>query len=122
VWHEEASKSRAAVVEKFNDLQGFNKGPTNIELFSIDWYKQRIMGKQESMIRYSDSSKVARMYMGVVERHDMKLTIFCRRGNTVGHGGRPSQLVILSRARSHRQSEERKGGDQDRGHTVRART
>jgi phosphoenolpyruvate carboxylase len=122
VWHEEASKSRAAVVEKFNDLQGFNKGLTNIELFSFDLYKQRIMGKQESMIRYSDSSKVARMYMGVVERHDMKLTIFCRRGNTVGHGGRPSQLVILSRARSHRQSEERKGGNQDRGHTVRERT
>ena len=43
--------------EKLADLQG---APAAVErLFSVDWYRKRINGKQEVMIGYSDSGKDA---------------------------------------------------------------
>nr|QFR35812.1 phosphoenolpyruvate carboxylase [Jansenella griffithiana] len=98
------------VVPLFEKLADLQQGPATMELlFSIDWYKKRIGGKQEIMIGYSDSGKDAgrlsaawQLYkaqeeiVGVAERHGVKLTIFHGRGGTVGRGGGPSHLAILS--------------------------
>lgn len=98
------------VVPLFEKLADLQQGPAAMELlFSIDWYKQRISGKQEIMIGYSHSGKDAcrlsaawHLYkaeeeiVGVAELHGVKPTIFHGRGGTVGRGGGPSHLAILS--------------------------
>ncbi|KQK03254.1 phosphoenolpyruvate carboxylase 2 [Brachypodium distachyon] len=98
------------VVPLFEKLADLQQARATMELlFSIDWYKERINGKQEIMIGYSDSGKDAgrlsaawQLYkaqeeiVGVAERHGVKLTIFHGRGGTVGRGGGPSHLAILS--------------------------
>ncbi|KAF8714333.1 hypothetical protein HU200_027797 [Digitaria exilis] len=103
-------KTPLRVVPLFEKLADLQQGPATMELlFSIDWYKQRIGGKQEIMIGYSDSGKDAgrlsaawQLYkaqeeiVSVAERHGVRLTIFHGRGGTVGRGGGPSHLAILS--------------------------
>ncbi|PPR81805.1 hypothetical protein GOBAR_AA38908 [Gossypium barbadense] len=78
-------------------------------LFSVDWYRNRINGKQEVMIGYSDSGKDAgrlsaawQLYKAqeelikVAKQFGMKLTMFHGRGGTVGRGGGPTHLALLS--------------------------
>nr|AJD81368.1 phosphoenolpyruvate carboxylase isoform 2 [Egeria densa] len=93
--------------EKLADLQG---APAAVErLFEIDWYRNRIDGKQEVMIGYSDSGKDAgrlsaawQLYKAqedlvkVAKKYGVKLTMFHGRGGTVGRGGGPTHLALLS--------------------------
>jgi phosphoenolpyruvate carboxylase len=93
--------------EKLADLQG---APAAVErLFSVDWYRKRINGAQEVMIGYSDSGKDAgrlsaawQVYVAqedlakVAAKYDVRLTLFHGRGGTVGRGGGPTHLAILS--------------------------
>ncbi len=78
-------------------------------LFSCDWYREYIQGRQEVMIGYSDSAKDAgmvtaawRLYeaqeqlVEVFARHDVFLTLFHGRGGTVARGGGPAHEAILA--------------------------
>ena len=78
-------------------------------LLSNEWYAAHIKGEQECMIGYSDSGKDAgRMAAAwglyevqeelteVAKRHGVRLTLFHGRGGTVGRGGGPTHLAILS--------------------------
>nr|BAZ95844.1 phosphoenolpyruvate carboxylase gene [Flaveria bidentis] len=93
--------------EKLADLEAAPAAMTR--LFSMDWYKNRINGKQEVMIGYSDSGKDAgrlsaawMLYQAqeklveVSKKYGVKLTMFHGRGGTVGRGGGPTHLAILS--------------------------
>ncbi|GFP79189.1 phosphoenolpyruvate carboxylase 3 [Phtheirospermum japonicum] len=98
------------VVPLFEKLADLESAPAAVaRLFSIDWYRNRIDGKQEVMIGYSDSGKDAgrlsaawQLYKAqeelvkVAKDYGVKLTIFHGRGGTVGRGGGPTHLAILS--------------------------
>ncbi|KAM3396014.1 phosphoenolpyruvate carboxylase [Capsicum galapagoense] len=98
------------VVPLFEKLDDLVAAPAAVaRLFSIEWYKNRIKGKQEVMIGYSDSGKDAgrlsaawQLYKAqeelikVAKKYGVKLTMFHGRGGTVGRGGGPSHLAILS--------------------------
>ncbi len=77
------------------------------KLLALDWYRERIGGRQEVMIGYSDSAKdVGRLAAGwalhkaqeaVVEtcrKHGVAVTLFHGRGGSVGRGGGPTHLAI----------------------------
>ncbi|KAK8710099.1 hypothetical protein V6N13_145439 [Hibiscus sabdariffa] len=98
------------VVPLFEKLADLEAAPAAVaRLFSIDWYRSRISGKQEVMIGYSDSGKDAgrlsaawQLYKAqeelvkVAKQYGVKLTMFHGRGGTVGRGGGPTHLAILS--------------------------
>ncbi|BFI04224.1 phosphoenolpyruvate carboxylase [Marchantia polymorpha subsp. ruderalis] len=98
------------VVPLFERLDDLEAAPAAMRrLFSIDWYLNRINGKQEVMIGYSDSGKDAGRLAAawsmfkcqedlvkVAKQFGIKLTIFHGRGGTVGRGGGPTHLAILS--------------------------
>uniref|UniRef100_A0ACD6AI74 Uncharacterized protein n=1 Tax=Avena sativa TaxID=4498 RepID=A0ACD6AI74_AVESA len=98
------------VVPLFEKLADLVAAPAAVaRLFSIDWYMDRIGGKQEVMIGYSDSGKDAgrlsaawQLYKAqeelveVAKQYGVKLTMFHGRGGTVGRGGGPTHLAILS--------------------------
>lgn len=98
------------VVPLFEKLADLEAAPSAMaRLFSIDWYRDRIDGKQEVMIGYSDSGKDAgrlsaawQLYKAqeeliqVAKQFGVKLTMFHGRGGTVGRGGGPTHLAILS--------------------------
>ncbi|KAH7533191.1 hypothetical protein FEM48_Zijuj04G0104000 [Ziziphus jujuba var. spinosa] len=103
-------KEPLRVVPLFEKLADLEAAPAAVaRLFSIDWYKNRINGKQEVMIGYSDSGKDAgrlsaawQLYKAqeelvkVAKKFGVKLTMFHGRGGTVGRGGGPTHLAILS--------------------------
>ncbi|KMT13176.1 hypothetical protein BVRB_4g085820 [Beta vulgaris subsp. vulgaris] len=103
-------KKPLRVVPLFEKLADLEAAPAAVaRLFSIDWYKDRINGKQEVMIGYSDSGKDAgrlsaawALYKAqeelvkVAKEYGVKLTMFHGRGGTVGRGGGPTHLAILS--------------------------
>ncbi|TYI63170.1 hypothetical protein E1A91_D09G001200v1 [Gossypium mustelinum] len=103
-------KQPLRVVPLFEKLADLEAAPAAVaRLFSIDWYRDRINGKQEVMIGYSDSGKDAgrlsaawQLYKAQVElvkvakQYGVKLTMFHGRGGTVGRGGGPTHLAILS--------------------------
>jgi phosphoenolpyruvate carboxylase len=79
------------------------------QLLTIPWYRARIQGRQEVMIGYSDSAKdVGRLAAswdlheaqeGIVDacrRHGVQVTLFHGRGGSVGRGGGPTHLAIMS--------------------------
>ena len=98
------------VVPLFEKLADLENAPASVaRLFSIEWYRNRINGKQEVMIGYSDSGKDAgrlsaawQLYktqeelVKVAKEFGVKLTMFHGRGGTVGRGGGPTHLAILS--------------------------
>nr|AAG42288.1 phosphoenolpyruvate carboxylase [Chloris gayana] len=98
------------VVPLFERLADLQNAPASVErLFSIDWYLNRIGGKQQIMVGYSDSGKDAgrlsaawQLYQAqelvaqVAKKYDVKVTFFHGRGGTVGRGGGPTHLAILS--------------------------
>ncbi|KAF9688031.1 hypothetical protein SADUNF_Sadunf02G0154700 [Salix dunnii] len=98
------------VVPLFEKLADLQAAPAAVaRLFSINWYRDRIKGKQEVMIGYSDSGKDAgrlsaawQLYKAqeelvkVAKQYGVKLTMFHGRGGTVGRGGGPTHLAILS--------------------------
>ncbi|KAF4354328.1 hypothetical protein F8388_022990 [Cannabis sativa] len=103
-------KEPLRVVPLFEKLADLEAAPAAVaRLFSIDWYRDRINGKQEVMIGYSDSGKDAgrlsaawQLYKAqeelikVAKQFGVKLTMFHGRGGTVGRGGGPTHLAILS--------------------------
>ena len=103
-------KQPLRVVPLFEKLADLESAPAAVaRLFSIDWYRNRINGKQEVMIGYSDSGKDAgrlsaawALYkaqeelINVAKEFGVKLTMFHGRGGTVGRGGGPTHLAILS--------------------------
>ncbi|KAL2328058.1 hypothetical protein Fmac_021485 [Flemingia macrophylla] len=103
-------KNPLRVVPLFEKLADLEAAPAAVaRLFSIDWYRNRINGKQEVMIGYSDSGKDAgrlsaawALYKAqeelikVAKEFGVKLTMFHGRGGTVGRGGGPTHLAILS--------------------------
>ncbi|XP_010552117.1 PREDICTED: phosphoenolpyruvate carboxylase 3 [Tarenaya hassleriana] len=103
-------KQPLRVVPLFEKLADLEAAPAAVaRLFSIEWYRNRINGKQEVMIGYSDSGKDAgrlsaawQLYKAqeelvkVAKEYGVKLTMFHGRGGTVGRGGGPTHLAILS--------------------------
>lgn len=103
-------KTPLRVVPLFEKLADLENAPAAVaRLFSIEWYRNRINGKQEVMIGYSDSGKDAgrlsaawQLYKAqeelikVAKEFGVKLTMFHGRGGTVGRGGGPTHLAILS--------------------------
>ncbi|MBA0573985.1 hypothetical protein Golob_001228, partial [Gossypium lobatum] len=103
-------KQPLRVVPLFEKLADLEAAPAALaRLFSVDWYRNRINGKQEVMIGYSDSGKDAgrlsaawQLYKAqeelikVAKQFGVKLTMFHGRGGTVGRGGGPTHLAILS--------------------------
>ncbi|KAE8720410.1 Phosphoenolpyruvate carboxylase 2 [Hibiscus syriacus] len=103
-------KQPLRVVPLFEKLADLEAAPAAVaRLFSIDWYRNRINGKQEVMIGYSDSGKDAgrlsaawQLYKAkeelvkVAKQYGVKLTMFHGRGGTVGREGGPTHLAILS--------------------------
>lgn len=103
-------KKPLRVVPLFEKLADLEAAPAALaRLFSIDWYMDRIDGKQEVMIGYSDSGKDAGRFTAawqlykaqeelvkVAKEYGVKLVMFHGRGGTVGRGGGPTHLAILS--------------------------
>ncbi|RWW43371.1 hypothetical protein BHE74_00050987 [Ensete ventricosum] len=103
-------KKPLRVVPLFEKLADLDAAPAAVaRLFSVEWYRNRIDGKQEVMIGYSDSGKDAgrlsaawQLYKAqeelikVAKQYGVKLTMFHGRGGTVGRGGGPTHLAILS--------------------------
>ncbi|KAI3847491.1 hypothetical protein MKX03_029198 [Papaver bracteatum] len=103
-------KNPLRVVPLFEKLADLEAAPAAMaRLFSVEWYRNRIEGKQEVMIGYSDSGKDAGRFSSawqlykaqedlikVAKQFAVKLTMFHGRGGTVGRGGGPTHLAILS--------------------------
>jgi phosphoenolpyruvate carboxylase len=79
------------------------------QLFANSWYLDHIKGNQEVMIGYSDSGKdagrvaaawglyeVQERLVAVADEYNVHLTLFHGRGGTVGRGGAPAHLAVLS--------------------------
>ncbi|KAL3848754.1 hypothetical protein ACJIZ3_010636 [Penstemon smallii] len=89
-------KTPLRVVPLFEKLADLEAAPAAVaRLFSIEWYRKRINGKQEVMIGYSDSGKDAgrlsaawQLYKAqeelvkVAKEYGVKLTMFHGRGGT----------------------------------------
>jgi len=98
------------VAPLFERLDDLNDAPRVLrQLFSVPLYHEHINGHQEVMIGYSDSGKDAgrmaaawALYDGqerVVEagkEFGVALTLFHGRGGTVGRGGGPAHIAMLS--------------------------
>jgi phosphoenolpyruvate carboxylase len=78
-------------------------------LLTIEAYRSRIGGKQEVMLGYSDSAKDAGRFASVwslykaqeelvqvCQEFGVQLTLFHGRGGSIGRGGGPQHLAILS--------------------------
>jgi phosphoenolpyruvate carboxylase len=95
------------LLETAQDLRG--GGSMLRQLLSIPWYRERIDGRQEVMIGYSDSAKDVGRFGAAWELYkaqelivdacssaDVKLTLFHGRGGSVGRGGGPTYIAIQS--------------------------
>eukprot|EP00899_Mesostigma_viride_P018672 jgi/Mesvir1/26806/Mv20570-RA.2 len=103
-------KHAMRVVPLFETLDALSNSPkTMTMLFNVEWYKRHINGQQEVMIGYSDSGKDAGRLAAnwgiyraqenlcdVAKNHGIRLTLFHGRGGTVGRGGGPSHLAVMS--------------------------
>ncbi len=98
------------VVPLFERLHDLENAPQCMNIvFGCEWYKNHIHGQQEIMIGYSDSGKDAGILaagwaqycaqeklVGVAKSHHVHLTLFHGRGGSVGRGGAPAHMAILS--------------------------
>ncbi|AEF55679.1 phosphoenolpyruvate carboxylase [Marinomonas posidonica] len=98
------------IVPLFETLADLDNAEPIIEqLLSMPWYKSYINGRQEVMIGYSDSAKDAGQIAAtwgqyraqealtrLCQKHGIHLTLFHGRGGTVGRGGGPAHVAILS--------------------------
>lgn len=98
------------VVPLFETIADLEAAAATMErLFETPAYRTSIGGRQEVMLGYSDSAKdrgrltsawaLYRAQEGLVAacaRHGVRLTLFHGRGGTVGRGGGPTRLAILS--------------------------
>jgi phosphoenolpyruvate carboxylase len=98
------------VVPLFETLADLERAGDVIKrLLEVPWYRNQIAGHQEVMIGYSDSTKDAgrlaaawalfraqEEVVRVCHQADVKVTLFHGRGGTIGRGGGPIYLAILS--------------------------
>lgn len=101
----------APLFETLDDLS--NAAATMDALFSNSWYrsylKNHFGSRQEVMLGYSDSGKDAgrlaanwalykaqEALVEVAQRHGIKMTLFHGRGGSIGRGGGPMHLAMLS--------------------------
>ncbi|PRB75717.1 phosphoenolpyruvate carboxylase [Pseudomonas sp. MYb185] len=98
------------VVPLFETLEDLdNAAPVIERLLALDGYRQLVGDEQEVMIGYSDSAKDAgalaagwaqyraqEQLVEVARRHGVRLRLFHGRGGTVGRGGAPAHMAILS--------------------------
>ncbi|TPX68375.1 phosphoenolpyruvate carboxylase [Spizellomyces sp. 'palustris'] len=97
----------APLFETKADLE--NASSTIDRLLSVEYYRKSINGRQEVMLGYSDSAKDGSRLTSVwglynaqeelvrtCEKHGVQLTLFHGRGGSVGRGGGPQHLAILS--------------------------
>lgn len=102
------------VVPLLETIEALRRAETTIEvLFSNPWYRQQVREKhenvQELMIGYSDSGKdggrvtsawelykAQEQLMEIARRYKVQLQFFHGRGGSVGRGGGPQHLAILS--------------------------
>ncbi len=98
------------IVPLFETLKDLQSSHTCVsQLLASDWYRSHIEGRQEIMIGYSDSGKDAGILaagwaqyqaqenlLAVAKQYDIKLTLFHGRGGSVGRGGAPTHVAILS--------------------------
>ncbi|KAJ1570096.1 hypothetical protein HK096_001732 [Nowakowskiella sp. JEL0078] len=103
-------KQPMRVAPLFETKADLERAADTIErLLSVPWYVENIKGHQEVMIGYSDSAKDAGRLTSVwqlyksqedlvktCEKYGVKLTLFHGRGGSVGRGGGPQHLAILS--------------------------
>jgi phosphoenolpyruvate carboxylase len=86
-----------------------NAGPILDALLSASWYRERCAGHQEVMIGYSDSAKdsgrlaaawdlyqAQENVVAACRRHDVRVTLFHGRGGSVGRGGGPTYMALMS--------------------------
>ena len=97
----------APLFETLNDLN--NAASVMEQLLNINWYKGVINNKQMIMIGYSDSAKDAgslaagwaqyraqEALLKVCNDAGVTLTLFHGRGGTIGRGGGPAKIALLS--------------------------
>eukprot|EP00887_Chlorella_sp_A99_P005836 scaffold1.g5836.t1 len=98
------------VVPLFETLDDLEYAETAMRrLLSTPWYLEQIAGQREVMIGYSDSGKdagrlaaawslyeVQETLTKLAKEHGVHLTLFHGRGGTVGRGGAPAHLAVLS--------------------------
>ncbi|MEW6737701.1 MAG: phosphoenolpyruvate carboxylase [Acidobacteriota bacterium] len=103
-------KDRLRVVPLFERIDDLSRAAYVIQqLFTIPWYRTHINGYQEVMIGYSDSAKDAGLLTAawalykaqeevtsICRNEGVALTLFHGRGGSVGRGGGPTYLAILS--------------------------
>jgi phosphoenolpyruvate carboxylase len=98
------------VVPLFETAADLERAPSVLDrLLSIEAYRERINGRQEVMVGYSDSTRdVGRLaaawelyraqeaIVATCKRHGVAVTLFHGRGGTVGRGGGPTYVAIRS--------------------------
>ncbi len=98
------------VVPLFETLDDLDRAASSIDqLLNIPWYKQRIQGKHEVMIGYSDSAKDAgfmsanwaqyraqEQLTDVAQKHGIQLTLFHGRGGSISRGGAPTHQALYA--------------------------
>ncbi|MBS0290790.1 MAG: phosphoenolpyruvate carboxylase [Proteobacteria bacterium] len=103
-------KKHLRVVPLFETLADLENAAFCLDgVLACQWYLKHIRGQQEVMIGYSDSSKDAGILtaswalyraqealVAVAKRYRINLTLFHGRGGSVGRGGAPAHLAILS--------------------------
>src|SRR5688500_10226138 len=96
------------VVPLFETAADLQRAPEVIDrLLSIDAYRQRIAGRQEVMVGYSDSTKDAgrltaawelykaqELIVSTCRNRGVDVTLFHGRGGSVGRGGGPTYIAI----------------------------
>jgi phosphoenolpyruvate carboxylase len=105
-----ALQKKLRVVPLFETIDDLRRAGTTLRtLFADREYRERIQGRQEVMIGYSDSAKDAGRFaaawelykaqeqiVAVCREAGVELTLFHGRGGSVGRGGGPTYLAIRS--------------------------
>ncbi len=98
------------VVPLFETLDDLYRAREVVSALLADpWYRRHVQGQLMVMIGYSDSAKDAGVLaaawaqyraqeelLGVCAAHGVRLTLFHGRGGTIGRGGAPAQVALLS--------------------------
>jgi phosphoenolpyruvate carboxylase len=102
--------ARIRIVPLFEEVETLRSAPATMRaLFERPVYRDRIAGRQEVMIGYSDSAKdggrltanwelykAQEAIVDVCRAANVELTLFHGRGGSVGRGGGPTYLAIQS--------------------------
>ncbi|PYR24229.1 MAG: phosphoenolpyruvate carboxylase [Acidobacteria bacterium] len=105
-----AQRHRQRVVPLFETRADLHRAAATMgDLLAIPWYRDRIQGRQEIMVGYSDSSKEAGRFaaawtlyraqeeiVAACAARDVAVTLFHGRGGSIGRGGGPAYLAIQS--------------------------